>query len=441
MLSVHNQAIGEMYKHQQQVMLASLPESGIPEQISQMQAQQADLIRQLDGCSAELVQLKTLLVLGASELHSIRSLFQKIVLMRLKLDLLSHELAWKLDPSSVPPNGNSFLFLEDQPLSQVIFKEKVFDDSFTLKLISGSAATLDQFGVVQAEVSSDDQQFRTEKPLSNHQMTLDQSSMTVTFSKLKIHVSTRMSLVNLKFTINFRHNLFGQCQASSNVYPLIVITNESQWCDAEGKLIIFDAFAARKEIEFPLFANTLHQHFIKSTRQVLDQPRRALSPQDWHYIHHRYFNGSGLVNQQQVLDFWVWFGGLVQTLRFKRHINSLWFDGLIFGIISKEQCNKELNQHEVGTFLIRFSETFPGLFAVAYVSDDPFERVKHYLVKPEDTGSQKTLPDFLREKPQFQYLLKLNVGEGTLTRFPKDTALSQYYSKDRILKPAGYVLL
>ncbi len=43
-----------------------------------------------------------------------------------------------------------------------------------------------------------------------------------------------------------------------------------------------------------------------------------------------------------------------------------------------------------------------GLFAVAYVSDDPNERVKHYLVKHEDISSNKTLPDFLREKPQFQ---------------------------------------
>ena len=29
-----------------------------------------------------------------------------------------------------------------------------------------------------------------------------------------------------------------------------------------------------------------------------------------------------------------------------------------------------------------------------------WERVKHYLVKPEDMGSQKSLPDFLREKAQ-----------------------------------------
>lgn len=67
-----------------------------------------------------------------------------------------------------------------------------------------------------------------------------------TFHSLKVQVSTRMSPVYLKFGI--------QVQQSSGVspiiqslpsYPLIVITNESQWCDAAGKLLTMDSFAGQ----------------------------------------------------------------------------------------------------------------------------------------------------------------------------------------------------
>jgi len=161
------------------------------------------------------------------------------------------------------------------------------------------------------------------------------------------------------------------------------------------------------------------------------------------------------VSNAQVSQFWSWFGQVTQTLRFKRHINSLWFNGLIYGIITKEDCNRALSNHGVGAFLIRFSETYPGLFAVAYVSDEPPFEVKHYLVKPEDTGSQKTLPDFLREKPQFQYLYQYipettppspnshNNHSSQANCQPKDHVLSVYYSKrnPKIQAENGYVSL
>jgi len=37
-------------------------------------------------------------------------------------------------------------------------------------------------------------------------------------------------------------------------------------------------------------------------------------------------------------------------------------------------CNGLLKNEEVGTFIIRFSESYPGLFAIAYVDDDPYEK-------------------------------------------------------------------
>jgi hypothetical protein len=116
---------------------------------------------------------------------------------------------------------------------------------------------------------------------------------------------------------------------------------------------------------------------------------------------------------------------------------------LIYGFITKEECNAALQNQELGLFMIRFSESYPGLFAIAYVSDDPFERVKHYLVKPEDISSNKTLADFVREKPQFQFCYQLDTPTGTLRKFPRDVVFGPYYSKTRKIQTGnnGYVLL
>ena len=120
---------------------------------------------------------------------------------------------------------------------------------------------------------------------------------------------------------------------------------------------------------------------------------------------------------------------------------------LIYGLITKEDTNQFLQGQEEGTFLIRFSETFPGLFAVSYVSDDDSDPVKHYLVKPEDTGSQKTLPDFLADQSAFQLLLQVTFEGDDETfkspiyrRFQKDAMLEPYYSKRSSLPPnaSGY---
>ncbi len=140
----------------------------------------------------------------------------------------------------------------------------------------------------------------------------------------------------------------------------------------------------------------------------------------------------------------VQFGPVLQALRYKKHVRPMWFAGIIFGFIDKERCNHTLSAFEEGTFLIRFSESSPGHFAIAYVSDDVHERVKHYLVKPEDLAPNKTLADVIHFKPQWQQLLLLDYNSMSLTRRPKDKVLADYLSADStqgLQKTNGYVLL
>lgn len=102
---------------------------------------------------------------------------------------------------------------------------------------------------------------------------------------------------------------------------------------------------------------------------------------------------------------------------------------LIIGLLSKKDCTRLLKPTDSGTFVIRFSDSVAGSFAIAYSTNDPNNAVKHYLVKPEDIGSNKSLPDFLREKKVFKTIIRLNPVSGRTCTISKDTAFDSYYSK------------
>lgn len=84
------------------------------------------------------------------------------------------------------------------------------------------------------------------------------------------------------------------------------------------------------------------------------------------------------------------------------------------------QIQQALSGQPIGTILIRWSESAPGQFAIAYVgiislfllllrlisfSGHEMEP-KHYLVLPEDIAA-KSLADFICEKDQFQSILQV----------------------------------
>ena len=104
--------------------------------------------------------------------------------------------------------------------------------------------------------------------------------------------------------------------------------------------------------------------------------------------------------------------------------------------------NELLCNEEPGTFLVRFSEHNPGLFALGYRCDDePQTPVRHYLIRPNDTnGAKRTLPDFLGEHLTLTKVLQVVQDRGgpggmnmlsrvRYSRLPKNDAFERYYSK------------
>lgn len=147
------------------------------------------------------------------------------------------------------------------------------------------------------------------------------------------------------------------------------------------------------------------------------------------------------ITKEKAKPFWEWFGPVLTTIRFKRHIRTLWFEGLVYGLISKRECNRMLKGESVGTFIIRFSDSVAGSFAVAYATADVVNSVKHYLVKPEDIGSNKALPDFLSEKKIFSTIIRYRPQTGESVKAPKEESFKVYFSKRGRTKPnpQGYV--
>jgi len=287
----------------------------------------------------------------------------------------------------------------------------------------------------------------TTKTIETEVVSMDESQRIAKYH-LKFLNGTRKNPVTLKFAMQVQ--VVGGAGTvtveSPPSHPFIVITNECQYEESDGTLLKKDSFGNANEILWPCFANKLQRHFLRATRQDPIKPTRFLSRHELAYIHQNFFGGQVMVSQAAFDNFWAWFGKGLQKLRYQRHVCSMWQSGLIYGFISRFQVDEALKNEDAGTFLIRFSERHPGLFAVGYKIDDvdPEKRVRHYLVRPDDTaGAKKTLPDFLAECPQFTRIMQLTIdpitGDPRLRNFPKDVVLEPYYSKrDSLTATNGY---
>jgi hypothetical protein len=52
--------------------------------------------------------------------------------------------------------------------------------------------------------------------------------------------------------------------------------------------------------------------------------------------------------------------------------------------MGRDDVNAALNAQDPGTFVIRFSESHYGQFAIAYAGTDSYNKIKHYLVQPTE---------------------------------------------------------
>ena len=138
-----------------------------------------------------------------------------------------------------------------------------------LVLLSGSNVSIQNISKVKAILVADEKSWKTKKPIENEIQSMDAMKRVSLFHNIKLNVSTRytlsllfispkprilkrtlqfrMSMVYLKFGVQVQLAHDGGTHAieSAGSSPIIVITNESQWCDAAGKLLLFEAFGGQ----------------------------------------------------------------------------------------------------------------------------------------------------------------------------------------------------
>jgi len=247
--------------------------------------------------------------------------------------------------------------------------------------------------------------------LHNHQQLQSYGNTHEAYFPLEFKQGTKMEIVHIKFSVQVDiytfKGKFSQTIESSISSPFIVITTESQWCSAESRLIKNIIFADSIEVPYFKFCNCFQFRFFTATRQNPEIPIRILAPSDFNYLYTKFFNETGkFVAKIESFDsFWQWFGVTLQTLRYQKNLSKLWQLGYIYGFIDRDQLKVSLKDFELGSFIIRFSEKFPGKLAITYNSLMG-DGMKHYLVTQQDMNTKRTLADFIIQSNNFLRLLK-----------------------------------
>lgn len=417
---------------------------------------QMEIRRATESFLSEIEELSKTVLLEPSEIHSSIQLERTFRIQLKQLELYEQELQYYVQGPTVSKCFGT-LVIEEQPFPKSVKKETSVGGPITVRLLSGAKTDIWPASPVKAELIYEEfYQSKAVTPgpiLSNDSQEMDQSGVAA-FADLKFLQGTRQKVVRLQFNqevqfIQIDGNIGRVSVVSDTSSPFIVLTNEKQWDVVEGTLLRRDAFEGQNEISWPLFANTLQEHYLRSTRQELSNAIRPLSREDLEYLHYAKFNSRPHITIRDFEKFWEYFGKILHQIRHQRHIGGLWMQGLIYGFMSKEDSVRLLSREEPGSFILRFSERRAGQFAVAFVKlnyDTGAREVMHYLIKPDDTsGLAKPLADFIRLKDNFKYLLQRHTEFSPTTglikaRFEKNQILRDYYSSsNNFASVPGYV--
>ena len=244
---------------------------------------------------------------------------------------------------------------------------------------------------------------------------LDQTPLKSSYRlKFKMLKGSNLNILTLRFSATLTN---GRLLESPVTTPFIIITNYVQYEIALKELIKMSL-----PMPWTQFGELLQYHFKLATKQS-DRP---LSLSEVAYFKKKYFSRikKETVKANTSFDiFWNWFGQVVQRLRCTKGVCALWRAGLIWSFCSRDDVEPLLMTEKVGTFLVRFSETHPGQFAVAYKTS----RVHHYHVNEDDIKA-KTLADYIGDTPQFVLVIRWTETRSACT-VQKYEAFEEFYTR------------
>ncbi|KAL6074649.1 hypothetical protein QOT17_004042 [Balamuthia mandrillaris] len=339
------------------------------------------------------------------------------------------------------------LVITEGPASECVFKGKQFQQPWVLHLVTGANVDISYLSKVTAQVISESTSLPKGRPGKKRQdfiNSAEQSKFLQQGQTVQFHphftLGTRKTPATIKFSLTCKvgDNPTAYNVESEQSQPFIVITNENQWDGSESALIKKEAFNEREEVMWPQLANVLHMHLVRATRQDPNRPERTLHYDDFAYLHEKFFKNSATVTQSNFDQFWDWFSKGLHAMRYQKHVNILWREGLIYGFCTKETTELMLHEKPNKTYIIRLSEQHGGSYAIAYRHKG---QVKHYLVRTDQMGHKKSLPEFLLENTIFKHCLQLYYEanrQPTLRLVLKDAALERFKPGAPAPPPKGY---
>lgn len=159
------------------------------------------------------------------------------------------------------------LLVTQQPLPHVMFKSKAIDSPYIVSLITGANQDIESIGPISGTLgaggsyissTSDLTQglnYKNKASLENAVAQLDSYERRAYFNAVKVcltftlhdwlkqvNVSSRMTMVHLKFSCSLVAYQQTHTIESSPTFPFIVITHENQWVEAASKLVLMDGF-------------------------------------------------------------------------------------------------------------------------------------------------------------------------------------------------------
>ena len=188
-------------------------------------------------------------------------------------------------------------------------------------------------------------------------------------------------------------------------------------------------FEVPQEVKFGQLAHVLSQKFFENTGRPLSEDNQNFLAEkifgnyvpdplntmvSWSRFSKEHLPG-------QTFTFWDWFYAILKLT--SEHLRDIWHDGNIIGFLTRPRAEELLCGQQMGTFLLRFSDTKLGGISIASV--DPNSDQKVMMVDPfcsNDLRLRK-LADRLRDFDQFTYLYP---------NIPKEDAFSRYYTQVNI---------
>jgi len=467
--------------------------TGNSEKLQVLMGQESEMVGRFKAMNAQIEELDRDHILMPDELRILSELRQESYITCEQLNLYLLEAQQVISAGGGRPSTCiASLVITSQPFPLVISKGKLVDTPLNVVILTGAVQELKQTQHFMPIITTDPP---TKSVAQNIVMVVkeDATGSNATQLKLKMMNGSRMMPVMLKMSIAVAYPTASIMLESQCSHPFIVITNENQYEESNGSLLKYLAFGPKSDTPWTKFANELQRHFVQGTKQdgsagsqlpvtnpvaataaaltPENLPTRALSVHDLEYIHDRFFAGRPVISVSQFDQFWAWFGKILQRMRSTRQICGMWRDGLLWGFASRNEIEQALMSQPPGSFIVRFSERHAGHFAIAYKnplidirgpqSEPPTPQIsqncpansciKHYLVKPEEISTQKTLPDFLNDIAGLSIMIRvlyndfgteidppLRLADPLFIPISKTEALEKFLSKREQVVLVGY---